>query len=472
VSDQWIPHQGAQVEFCKRGEFEALYGGQAGPGKTDCLIALATRFIENPNYNGLLLRRTFPQLQEIIDRTHIRYPGLGGIFRSTEHRWYFPSGAKVNLGHVQHLGDEYNYAGKEYQFIGFDEVTQFHGKQYLFLFSRCRSTDERLPSLIRATTNPGGISHRFFKERFVDIGSPGMPFIDPETGLSRIFIPGKLTDNPTLLESDPGYIQRLMSLPRIERMRLLEGVWDLFEGQVFTELSQRVHGCEPFQVPSDWEKFTVMDWGYSRPFSIGWYAVDFDGCLWRYREWYGCKEGEENQGLRLTPIEVGRGILEREKERIRYRVADPACWNQQVKKDKTLGPSVIEDMQKEGLFFVKADNNRMLGKLQCHQRLKTEGEGDKERPLFVAFNDCKHFWRTIPDLRQDEKNIEDVDSNQEDHCYDEWRYACMSRPIIPKDKPVGPPPGSFAAERDKLIRARKYAQKQGISLAEAYQRMR
>lgn len=480
MSYQWIPHEGPQTDFCSRGEFEVLFGGAAGPGKTDCLIMEATRFVYHPRYRAIILRRTFPQLQEIIDRTRTWYPLIDpkAVFRATEHRWYFPSGATIQLGHMQHEPDKYNYQGKEFHFVGFDEVTQFTEGQYLYLFSRTRSTVTELPSRIRSTTNPGGIGHLWCKKRFIDVAKPGETYVDPETGLSRVFIPAKLQDNPTLLANDPGYVQRLMSLPPIERMRLLEGTWDIFEGQVFTELSQRVHGCEPFQIPPEWEKFMVLDWGYAKPFSVGWYAVDYDGVLYRYREYYGCKDGEEDKGLRMTAPEVARGILEREKEKVRYRIADPACWNATPKKDKTLGPSVVEDMAKEGVHFLKADNNRELGKLQVHQRLKIEekrnadGEVIEEHPQVIIFNDQVGFWRTMPMLRADEKNIEDVDTNQEDHIYDEFRYACMSRPITTKYKAQGPPPGSFAAERSKLIRARKYAQQHGISLGEAYQRIR
>lgn len=439
----------------------------------------ALRFIDHSRYQGLLLRRTYPQLQEIIDRCYEYYPYVGGIYRSTEHRWYFPSGAKIVLGHMQHENDKYNYQGKQYQYIGFDELTQFTESQYLYLFSRSRKGKSEVPVRIRAASNPGGIGHQFVKQRFIDAAKPGETYIDPKTGLSRIFIPGRLTDNPTLLNKDPEYINRLMALPEIERKRLLEGIWDIFEGQAFPELSMRVHGCEPFPIPPDWEKFIALDWGYSRPFSIGWYAVDFDGILYRYREWYGCKEGEHNSGLRITAVDVARGILDREKEKIRYRVADPACWNQQIRKDKTLGPSITDDMAKEGLQFIKADNNRLLGKLQVHERFKVVEETDKdgvvvqERPQVVVFNNCTHFWRTMQLLGLDPKNSEDVETDrQEDHVYDEFRYACMSRPIVPRHKVAGPPPGSFAAERARLIRAKKYAQRHGVSLAAAYQKIR
>lgn len=492
---QWRPHPGPQEEFCTRGEYEVFFGGAKGPGKTDCLIMEATRDVSHPRYHGLILRRTYPRLQEIIDRCWQWYPRIGGVYRAGEYRWYFPSGAKITLGHVQHEEDKRNYHGKEYHFIGFDELTEFTETQYLFILANVRRAVGDIPLRIRSTSNPGGLGHVWVKLRFVDVCPPsesveyvggdgevhrmGVPkvYIDPDTGMSRCFVPATVHDNPSIMVNDPLYIKRLEALPMVERKRLLFGIWDVFENQAFPELSQRVHGCDPFPVPPEWEKFCVMDWGYSKPFSIGWYAVDFDGTLYRYREYYGCKDGESDKGLHLTPIDVARGIFEREKERVRFRVADPACWSQVVKKDKTLGPSIVEDMAKEGIHWVKADNARILGKLQVHERLKVEeetneqGEITGERPRFLAFTDQKHFWRTMQQLALDVKNPEDVNTDQEDHIYDEVRYAMMTRPIIPKKQNVQPR-GTFAAERARYIRAKKYAERHGVSMSAAYGRIR
>jgi hypothetical protein len=476
----WVPHAGAQEEFCARGEFEALYGGAAGPGKTDCLIALATRYIEFPDYKGILFRRTFPQLQEIIDRCWARYPSFGGVYRSTEHRWYFPSGATIALSHMQHEADMYNHQGKEYQFIGFDELTQFLLMQYLYLFSRARSTNPNIPPRIRSSTNPGGVGHNWVKERLVTITDHGKPYVDPKTGLSRIFIPGTLEDNPTLMLNDPTYVFRLEALPELEKQRLRYGIWDAFEGQVFSELSQLAHGCEPFDIPPEWERFCVFDWGYAKPFSVGWYAIDYDGYLYRYREWYGCKDGEADVGLKMIAAEVAKGILEREKgEKIRFRVADPSIWHPrpESRKGESRGPTVQEDMASQGVFFLKADNDRAQGKMQVHKRLKVEEQIDEASGEITAessvkiFNNCKHFWRTIPVMVEDQNNPEDVDTDQEDHVYDEFRYACMARPLRPK-KLQTLPSGSFAAERNKLIKAKQYAKRHGTSLQNAYTRVR
>lgn len=483
----WIPHAGAQTEFLSRSEFEVLYGGQAGPGKTDCLVAGLTRDIERPRYKGLLVRRTFPQLQEIIDRCWRVYPQMGGTYRATEKRWQFGSGAVIDLGHMQHEDDKYNYMGKEYHRIGIDELTQFTETQYTYLFSRLRTTDPDIRPQILSTTNPGGIGHYWVKERFVTITDHGKTHFDPKTGLSRIFIPGKLEDNPTLLSNDPAYVMRLEALPEIEKMRLRHGIWDAFEGQIFTELSQRLHGCEDFEIPPEWERFCVFDWGFAKPFSVGWYAMDYDGILYRYREWYGCKREENNDpqgadvGLKLQAWEVARGILDREKgEKIRIRIADPAIFHPlaEARKREARGPVIHDDMTQQGVYFMRADNDRAHGKLQVHKRMQLNQEIDaetgeilSEMPMLKVFNSCKGFWRTLPQMREDPKNPDDVDTDQEDHIYDEFRYMCMSRPIKPKHV-ARVPVGSFMHERNKLIRAKKYAARHGVGLDVAYGRTR
>jgi len=342
----------------------------------------------------------------------------------------------------------------------------------LYLHSRARSTDPTIPVRLRATTNPGGIGHYWAKTRFVDIGKPGKTYVDPETGQSRVFIPAKVSDNPTLVENDPQYVQRLESLPEIERLRLLDGVWDVFEGQVFTELSQTVHGCDDFQVPPEWKHYMAFDWGYSRPWCALWFAEDYDGVLYLYREYYGMKGTDPNIGVRQTNQEICRVIMDTEREKIDRRVADPACWAPTKVKgsNQVMGPSFVEDASKFKLYFLKADNDRMRGIQQVHQRFSTADE-DVDTPRFVAFKSCENWWREFLNLHEDPKKPEDVDTDQPDEGYDCTRYMFMSRPIMPK-RVVKVPPGSFAAERNKYIKAKQYAKRHGVSLAAAYGSMR
>jgi hypothetical protein len=301
--------------------------------------------------------------------------------------------------------------------------------------------------------------------------------------MSRCFIPATIHDNPTLFENDPDYIRRLEALPEVEKQRLLYGVWDVFEGQVFTELSQQVHGCDDFEIPPEWEKFMVFDWGYRRPWCALWFAVDFDGVLYLYREHYGAKLDEKGNvmpdvGLRQTNQEICEVIHSKEREKIKFRIADPACWSPTQKhsgKQTILGPSFTEDAAKDGLFFMRADNDRIRGLQQCHMRLRVEtyeknGEM-RDQPMFVAFRSCRRWWEEMQHIYYGTQNDEDVDTDQADEGYDCFRYSCMARPIIPKIKNKVPP-GSFASERSRYIRAKKYAARFGISLAAAYTRVR
>lgn len=449
-----------------------LYGGAAGGGKSDCLIAAALRWSHHPKYRGIVFRRTFPQLEEIIDRCKVLYPVVvpGAEWRVGQHRWFFPSGASVRLAHMQHADDRYSYQGHEYQFIGFDELTQFVEEQYLYLFSRARSTVPEIPVRIRSTTNPGGIGHRWVKERF-QIGHhpPNVPIIeehllpnDTVAYLSRMFIPGKLEDNPTLLENDPLYVQRLMQLPEIERLRLMDGIWDAFEGQAFAELSESLHGFDG-KLPVDWERFSVFDWGYAKPSCCYIVAVDFDGRLWVEHELYLSKPGTSDEGVRKPAIEVARMIRGWERDlglNPKVRLSDPACFARlpAFRKGESMGPSVAEDFIAEGLPMVKAVNDRVPGRQQVHRRLATDDEG---RPGMMISNDCTRLWETLPEMQEDPKNPEDlVTKDVPDHAYDCIRYACMHRPLIPKlSEKVHP--NTFQEARQKMIRQRQTQERYG-----------
>ena len=263
---------------------------------------------------------------------------------------------------------------------------------------------------------------------------------------TRIFIPSTVFDNPALLENDPGYIGTLASLPEAEKQALLYGNWDSFSGQVFTEWrndpnhyeDQRwTHVIEPFTIPEHWKIWRGYDFGFSKPFSVGWYAADERGRLYRIKELYGCT-GTPNEGLRKDPMEQARMIREAEqndpllKGRVILGVADPAIF------DESRGES-IADMQEKSpnfLHWMPGDHTRLAGKMQFHYRLAF---GEDGRPMLQVFNTCKHFIRTIPNLVYDESNVEDIDTTQEDHIYDECRYVLMENPISGA-KHTTPPP--------------------------------
>jgi hypothetical protein len=473
--ETWKPHPGMQENAIRRWEFEVFLGGAAGPGKTDVILMKPLYCIDFQRFRGVIFRRTFPELEEIIDRTKNWYPLYGGEYSESKSRWRFPSGAIIKLSHMQHEDDKYRHQGKEYQYIGFDEATKFTPTQYLYLFSRARSTDPRIPIQIYAASNPGGIGHQFIKDRFkIGLGEHGQTIYDEKSGFSRIFIPGLLDDNPSLTVNDPTYIQRLDMLPEIERMRLRFGVWDAFEGQVFQELNKNIHGCEPFDIPPEWERFRSFDWGYSAPFSVGWWAVDFDGRLYRYREWYGAKNDGSGkwQGIKMSDSEIARGIRKIEEDagewgKVRPGPADPSIWSKKHSKQGVIGPSTAEEMGRDGIHFIRADNDRIGGKRQVHSRLRLDDTGGAKISIFHS---CTDFWRTFPLLSEDPKNPEDVNTEFEDHIYDEVRYACMYKPIRPRPA-IQSDAGSFQSERRKYIKAKQYAVRHGVSLTAAYGRV-
>lgn len=446
----WIA-QPRQRAFMARSEYECLYGGAAGGGKSDALIVEALRQISIPNYRGLILRRTYPQLEALISRSHELYPQIvpGARYNSTEHRWRFPSGASVFFGSMQREDDKYQYQGKPYDFIAFDELTHFSQAQYMYLMSRNRPTGAGTQIYIRATANPGGVGHAWVKARFIDSAPPMTPITDtyqvvkPDGGIvtmtrQRIFVPSTVFDNQALLANDPNYLATLASLPEAERQALLYGDWSSFEGQVFREWRDDpthykdglwTHVIEPFRIPDHWVIWRGFDFGYAKPFSVGWFAADERGKLYRIREFYGCTN-TPNTGVQMHPAEIARNIREIEETDPQLRghrimgVADPSIF------DESRGQSVAQMMSNSPNFILwtPGDNHRIPGWQQYHYRLAFDDRGECK---LQVFNSCRAFIRTVPALVYDEHRVEDVDTSLEDHVADEARYVLMENPISP-----------------------------------------
>lgn len=453
----WRP-QPKQAEFMSRPEYEVLYGGAAGGGKSDAIIAEALRQVDNPNYRAIIFRKTYPQCRELIIKSIRIYSAAypDAEYNGSEHYWKFPSGAKIYFGSMPNATSYLNYQGLSYSYIAFDELTHFTLEEYEYMISRNRADGKGLRVYIRATANPGGIGHGWVKERFITASEPGVPYtvtteITDKKGKKikasreRVFIPSSVFDNEALLQNDPGYLSNLALLPESQRKALLYGDWDSYEGQVFTEFTNNpdgyetklnTHVVEPFEIPRSWRRYRTFDFGYSRPFAVQWWAIDYDGRAYLYRQLYGCTQ-TPNHGLKWEPRQIAREIQKIENElevgNTITGIADPAIWDESRGRDGT----IIRMFEDEGVFFEKGRNDRLSGKMQCHYRFAFDDEG---KPMAYIFNNCKAFLRTVPALTYDTVNVEDVNTTCEDHDYDAMRYFFMANPIAPvRSKPPLPP---------------------------------
>lgn len=444
----WAPQPGPQTDaitatWCP----EILYGGAAGGGKSDYLLGDYLQDV--PTYgkawSGVLFRRSYPELEELIKRSHDLYPSTGAEWREQKKEWQWPNGAILKMRYLERDRDATRYQGHQYAWIGWDELTQWPTLYaYRYLRARLRSAEGVQTKRIRAAANPGGAGHQEVKAYFIDPAPGGfVPTVDVETGLERMFIPARLSDNRILVANDPEYENRLRGLGSAELVRAwLEGDWSVVEGAFFDCWESKRHVLRPFAIPSDWVRFRSADWGFAAPFSVGWWAVASDdyraenaygepiviprGAMVRYREWYGASA--PNVGLRLTAEQVAKGIKGHEEgERITGGVLDPAAFAEDG------GPSIAERMRREGVHFRPADNRRvgqrgaMGGWDQVRSRLVGD---DDERPMMFVFSTCVDTIRTLPVLQHDRSRPEDLDTSAEDHAADDVRYAAMSRPWV------------------------------------------
>lgn len=220
LGNPWIPHSPTvkQAYALSLPHLEVLFGGAAGGGKSDWLLASAAQYVNTAGYAALLLRKTYADLalpNALMERAQGWWSGRGARWNGETHTWTFPSGATVTFGYLEHEADIYRYQGAELQMIGFDELTQFSERQYLYLFSRLRRLKAtNVPLRMRAASNPGGVGHEWVKARFVTAQDA-----------QRAFIPARVLDNPHIDQAE--YIRSLGLLDSITRAQLLDGNWDV-----------------------------------------------------------------------------------------------------------------------------------------------------------------------------------------------------------------------------------------------------
>lgn len=433
------------------------YGGARGGGKSWAVRTKAVLLCaQYPGITVLIIRATYPELQE----NHIRplttmlkcyAPKSERIARYNDNKKEisFPNGSRVIFRYCANDRDVLKFQGLECDALFVDEATH-QTEDRITKLNACIRGVNSFPKRAYYTCNPGGVGHGWVKRLFID-----RHYKSGERAEEYSFIQAGVRDNAALMKENPDYIRNLEALPPKQRAAWLDGDWNIYEGAFFDDFrvtpdvsAARKTGCEltadelvqqrrwVHVIPAfdlnagasrGWNILRSYDFGYGKPFSCAWWAVDYDGVLYRILELYGCTD-TPNEGVRWTPDQQFAEIakIEREHPWLKGKhiegVADPSIW------DSSRGESVAETAMKHRVYFTPGDNERIPGWMQCHYRLQFDTDG---YPQMYVFDNCAAFIRTVPLMLHSTVRVEDLDTTQEDHVCDEWRYICMSRPIVP-----------------------------------------
>jgi hypothetical protein len=446
------PNSDKQIWFLQASEDEVLYSGGRGSGKSLCLIADPLRYIENGNFRAVVIRRTMPELKELIGRAKAMYfqivPSVQ--WKVKDNLFQFPSGATIEFGYLDSENDLEKYRGQEFTAILIDEISQIPYEEWYYkLKASLRSSDPTLRPYTRSTSNPTGVGRDWVKEYF-KIGD-----IPPNTTFREVFETpiGKVTntkkwihstvfDNPDLIKANPQYVAQLMTTTPALRKAWLDGDWDAIEGAAFQEFDKAVHVCPAFPIPHDWTKVRGADYGYKDGASCVWIAIDpVTGIHYVYRDFY-CNKRSEETPKRFNGPSFSRHVKKLEAgEYIRYGVIDSSIWSTRGQS----GPTIAEDMIKTGVKWRPSDKgagSRVAGKNKIHQMLQVDK--DTGKPTLMIFDTCTHTIKSLAGIPIDPHDVEDVDTDSPLDCiYDALRYVLQSRPFNSYSQGSSPPPKPF-----------------------------
>jgi len=456
----WAPQPGSQTAFLQCPLFEVLYEGTRGPGKTDALLmdfAMDTGQGFGEEWRGILFRKSYPELADVISKSKKWFSRMRNPpkFNEANSTWTWPGGEQLLLRHMRRVDDYNAYHGHAYPWIGFEELTTWATPDcFTVMQSCCRSThpDVAMRARVRSTTNPYGVGHNWVKERYRLPLMRGRPIVnarssDGDLEPPRMAIHGNIYENKILLNSDPNYISRIRAAARndAELKAWLHGSWDIVAGGMFDDVWDRKTNVVPnfpaHLIPRGWRIDRSLDWGSSTPFSVGWWLesngepVEWEGRmigpvrgdLIRYMEWYGWT-GKRNEGVKMLPDAVAQGIRDREEDAgLKGRVRPgPADHNIYTNDSGTTAESI---MRGKGVTWEQANKgpgSRKNGWEVMRQMMSSarpeEGEHVRTKPGMFVCDRCQQFQMTVPSLSRLDRDMDDIDTEAEDHIADETRY--------------------------------------------------
>lgn len=484
----WTPLEGSQTLAINCPANHILYEGTRGPGKTDWQLMMFRRFVGlgyGMYWRGVIFDREYKNLDDLIAKALRWFPMFkdGAKFKqsTSDLKWVWPTGEELLFRQIKRPQDYNLYHGHEYPYIGWNELTKQPNRDLYDAMMSCNRSsfvpDEHSPDLLNplpdiplmvtATTNPYGVGHSWVKHDFIDVAKPGevvrvtKEVFNPRTQQrepitkTQVRIFGSYKENRFL---SPEYVLELESITDENKRRAwLHGDWDITAGGMFDDVwSTQENIVQPFRLPDKWRLFRSFDWGSSAPFSVGWWAESdgsevtlqngrkvrtLKGDLFRIAEWYGWN-GKPNKGLKMLATDISRGIIEREVKmniygRVQPGPADSSIYDTQDGNciaDNMAKPVVINNKQYKGATFTAADkspgsrkNGWELMRIAIANAQRPDHGGPREYPGLFVWSNCQSgFIRTVPTIPRDEKDLDDVDTDAEDHVCDEARYVVLS----------------------------------------------
>lgn len=453
---------------------EAVNGGKSFAVREKAIILA----MKHPGIRQLIVRKTYKELEmnhisQLKAMLKVGTKEALAKYNKQDKIIYFPNGSIIQFDYCSSDSDIDHYQGGEWDVIYIDEATQMSEDQLRKITACMRGTNGYVKRCY-FTCNPGGQSHGYIKRLFID-----RQYEQGEDAEDYSFIQSLVTDNKALMKANPDYIKQLEALPEKLRKAWLEGDWNSFEGAYFSEFrttpdpiecnahgisieqaqeeGKWTHVIEPFDIPSSWKIWRSYDWGYGKPFAQTYYAMaPGDDTAYLFLEVYGCT-ATPNEGIKWTNKQQFAYFRELEDNHLWLKgrqirgVADPSIWDGSHDGD---GVSAAEEAEKHKIFYDKGNNSRVSGWMQVRERLKFDENG---KPRLYVFNTCKHVIRTMPLQMFDDKKVEDLDSELEDHLQDTIRYFCQAHRIPPRIVgeryvPISDPLNQFDTRQKAIIR--------------------